>query len=282
MRVLASRAKARPIDDAPGAAAFGLWTTAVTALALGMLALGMLAPAATAQTAATGSRDTVRAFAGQLLAAGRGNEARILLQSAARGSRTPDDRISYRLAVADAYLYDGDYTRALGVYDAVLARAGERISDSLTSRLHHGMALAEAFAGHSTQAATHYSKALAARAAITDSIEMLIVTGQHEVATAALDRAAAQATTAGAQQFVAAYRAFNAMEAGHCTVALASLAVAPHPDRPVPLAVRGRCAAKHGERPSALALRDSVLKAHVPNPFAWPNIIARDVARRIR
>jgi hypothetical protein len=59
------------------------------------------------------------------------------------------------------------------------------------------------------------------------------------------------------------------------------MAKAPRQDRPVPIAIRGRCAIKHGERVPAMAVRDSVLKTPVADPFAWTVLIARDAARKI-
>ena len=83
-------------------------------------------------------------------------------------------------------------------------------------------------------------------------------------------------------QFAQAFRGLSWMTAGHCTQALPEIAKAPHQDRPVPIAVRGRCALKHGRRIDAMALRDSVLKQQVPDPFAWYVLIARDAARKIQ
>ena len=108
---------------------------------------------------------------------------------------------------------------------------------------------------------------------------MLVITSQHDSALKALDRLARQ--NPDAAQFIHAFRGLSWMMAGHCTQALPEIAKAPHQDRPVPLAVRGRCASKHGQRTDALALRDSVLKQKVPDPFAWYVLIARDAARKI-
>jgi hypothetical protein len=111
---------------------------------------------------------------------------------------------------------------------------------------------------------------------------MLVLTSQHDSAMKALARYSAAHRDENANQFVQAFRGLSWMSAGHCTEALPEIAKAPHQDRPVPLAVRGRCASKHGQRVDALALKDSVLKSQVPDPFAWYVLIARDAARKIQ
>jgi tetratricopeptide (TPR) repeat protein len=194
----------------------------------------------------------------------------------------------YRLHVADSYLYDGQYAEAARIYGAVLKGVDADGVDSLTSWAHRGLALADAFEGRNAQAASHYAQALGsvrdARTALRDTIEMLIVTGQHDAAARTLDRVAqsAPANDADARQYVQAFRALNIILSGHCTAALEALATAPEQNRPIPRVVRGRCASKRGERVSALALRDSVLKEPVPDPFAWSMIIVRAAARKIR
>jgi tetratricopeptide (TPR) repeat protein len=231
------------------------------------------------------TRDSISEAAAKLLNAGRGNEARILLQKA-RGSSSREQRVVYRLEVGNSYLYDGLYVDALRTYDAVLASGDAKGIDSLTSWAHRGMGLAEAFAGRETRGAAHLAQALASpgdsRFALGDSLEMLIITGQHDDAAKVLDRMASSRDDEVGQQYVQAFRGLNSMMAGHCTAALAEIAKAPRQDRPLPLAVRGRCAAKHGQRAESLVLRDSVLGHPTPDPFAWTMIIARDAARKIK
>jgi hypothetical protein len=110
---------------------------------------------------------------------------------------------------------------------------------------------------------------------------MLVLTMQHDSALKAIDRFAASRHDTNGTQFVQAFRGLSWMMAGHCTQALPEVAKAPQQDRPVPIAVRGRCAMKHGQRVDALAMRDSVLKHQVADPFAWTVLIARDAARKI-
>ena len=231
-------------------------------------------------------RDSVSQAAADLLNAGRGNEARILLQQWTRSSPSPQQRAVYRLHVGDSYLYDGMYNEATRVYGSVLSGDDAKGVDSLTSWAHRGLALAEAFNGRKTQAAAHFAEALKGpidpRYALSDSIEMLVATGQHDAAAEALDRLEGSVSGVEGQQYVHTFRALNTVLSGHCTAALEALKKAPNADRPMPRTVRGRCASKKGETALAIALRDSVLKYPMPDPFAWPMIIVRDAARRIR
>jgi tetratricopeptide (TPR) repeat protein len=236
--------------------------------------------AASAQRAGTTLRDSIGDAAANLLNAGRVNEARITLLRAIRASTVASDRATYRLELGDVFLFDGQYGEAERAYNAVLAGRDAVSVDSLVRWAHHGLALADAFNGRSARAATHFVEALKGPTTLTDSIEMLVLTSQHDSALKALDRLAAQRGD-NAKQFIQAFRGLSWMMAGHCTQALPEIAKAPNQDRPVPLAVRGRCASKHGQRIDALALRDSVMKTHVPDPFAWYVLIARDAARKI-
>ena len=243
-------------------------------------------PTVAAQRPFVTSRYSITEEAGKLLNAGRGNEARILLQRSARENASPALRALYRLELGNSYLFDGMYVDARRTYDAVLAGSDAKGVDSLLSWAHRGIGMADALSGREVRGATHLGEALAfpvaPQYALADSIEMLIVTGQHDAAAKALDRLEGSNTTQGTQQYAHAFRAVNSMLAGHCTRALEELAKAPYQDRPVPRAVRGRCASKHGRTAEAAAIRDSVLKQPMPDPFAWTMIIARDAARKIR
>jgi tetratricopeptide (TPR) repeat protein len=223
------------------------------------------------------SRDAVSEAAAKLLNDGRVNEARILLARAMRETDDPARQALYRLDMGDAYLYNGQYQEASREYRAVLS--ANAIGD-LARRAHHGLALVDAFTGRSARAATHYRAALPG-ATLRDTIEMLVMTDQHDSAMKALDRLASSSSAPEVTQYVLAFRGLSWMMAGHCTQALPEIAKAPMQDRPLPFAVRGRCAMKHGQRSDALALRDSVLKLAAPDPYASQVLIARDVARKI-
>jgi Tfp pilus assembly protein PilF len=226
-------------------------------------------------------RDSVGGVAAGLLNNGRANEARIELMRALRASNDPAQKATYRLELGDTFLFEGKYGEAARSYNEVLAGSEAVTVDSLVRWAHHGLALIDAFNGRSARAASHYGDALKGPTSLRDTIEMLVLTSQHDSALKAIDRLAAAQTDANAKQFIQAFRGLTWMMSGHCTQALPEIAKAPNQDRPVPLAVRGRCAIKHGQRVEALALRDSVLKAKVPDPFAWYVLIARDAARRI-
>jgi len=240
---------------------------------------GVAVSVANAQRAGTTMRDSVGDAAAVLLNEGRANEARITLLRALRASNDPTQKATYRLELGDTYLFDGQYGEAARAYNLVLFGDQAVTVDSLVRWAHHGLALVDAFNGRTARAASHYAQALKGPTTLTDSIEMLVITSQHDSALKALDRLARQ--NPDAAQFIHAFRGLSWMMAGHCTQALPEIAKAPHQDRPVPLAVRGRCASKHGQRTDALALRDSVLKQKVPDPFAWYVLIARDAARKI-
>lgn len=242
---------------------------------------GTLAAPAQAQRAGTTMRDSVGDAAAALLSEGRANEARITLLQAMRAARTPELRATYRLEVGNTFLYDGNYQEASRAYNAVVSGRDSVRVDSLVRWAHHGLALVDAFNGRTARAATHYAEALRGPSTIRDTIEMLVLTAQHDSALKAIDRFAVAHRDSNALQFTHAFRALSWMMAGHCTEALPEIAKAPHQDRPVPIAIRGRCAGKHGQRVDALAIRDSVLKRQVADPFAWTVLIARDASRKI-
>ena len=249
--------------------------------------VGMMIASPAAATFAQGTldgggqaRDSVVTMAAQLLEAGRGNEARILLLKAMRASTDPTQTAEYRIRLGQVDLYDGQYDAASRAFNAVLTRGNASPTGDLARAAHHGLALVEAFNGRSARAAAQYAQALRG-GTLRDTIEMLAMTNQNDSAQKALDRLAA--TSAGKQdaQSVQVLRGLSWMMAGHCTQALPAIAKAPQQDQPIPVAVRGRCAAKHGQRPEGLALRDAVLKQANPDPFAWTTLIARDAARKI-
>jgi len=239
------------------------------------------AATATAQRAGTTKRDSVGDAAAAFLNQGRPNEARIELLRALRASRSPEDIAVYRLEIADTFLYDGKYGEAARAYNEVLAHEDSTPVDSLIRWAHHGLALVDAFNGRADRAASHYADALRGHSTLADTIEMLVLTLQHDSALKAMDRFVASRQAGSGSQFVQGYRGLSWMSAGHCTEALPEIAKAPQQNRPLLIAIRGRCAGKHGQRVDALAMRDSVLKGSVADPFACTVLIARDVARKI-
>jgi tetratricopeptide (TPR) repeat protein len=256
---------------------FSTWRRASIAM---MVAASMSTPAA-AQRAGTTMRDSVGDAAASLLNQGRANEARITLLRAMRASASHEQQAIYRLELGDTFMYEGKYQEASRAYNAVLSGKDSVRVDSLIRWAHHGLALIDAFNGRPARAATHYAEALRGPTTIRDTIEMLVLTAQHDSALRALDRFAASHREPSALQFTQAFRSLSWMMSGHCTEALPEIAKAPQQDRPVPIAIRGRCAIKHGQRVDALAMRDSVLKHQVADPFAWTVLIARDAARKI-
>jgi tetratricopeptide (TPR) repeat protein len=239
---------------------------------------------ATAASAASqgdaGSGDSVSNAAAQLLREGRGNEARITLLRAMRANADPTQKAEYRLRLGAVELYDGQYDEASRAYNAVLTRGNVPDNSELARQAHHGLALIEAFNGRSARAAAQYAQALPG-GTLRDTIEMLVMTNQNDSAQKALDRLATSSRGKQDLQYVQEMRALSWMMAGHCTQALPEMAKAPQQDRPIPVAVNGRCAAKHGQRPDGLALRDAVLKRPSADPFSWTTLIARDAARKI-
>ena len=256
---------------------FGRWRRAAIAIAAATV---MTAPAM-AQRAGTTMRDSIGDAAAALLNQGRANEARITLLKAMRASTSPEQQALYRLELGDTFMYEGKYGEASRAYTAVLSGKDSVRVDSLIRWAHHGLALVDAFNGRPALAASHYAEALRGPTSIRDTIEMLVLTAQHDSALRALDRFAATHKEPSALQFNYAFRSLSWMMSGHCTEALPEIAKAPQQDRPVPIAIRGRCAIKHGQRVDALAMRDSVLKHQVADPFAWTVLIARDAARKI-
>jgi len=256
---------------------FGRWRGAVIAV----VAATVMTSPATAQRAGTTIRDSIGDVAATLLNQGRANEARITLLKAMRASTSKEQQALYRLELADTFMYEGRYGEASRAYTAVLSGKDSVRVDSLIRWAHHGLALVDAFNGRPARAATHYAEALRGPTSIRDTIEMLVLTAQHDSALRALDRFAATHKEPSALQFTQAFRSLSWMMSGHCTEALPEIAKAPQQDRPVPIAIRGRCAIKHGQRVDALAMRDSVLKHQVADPFAWTVLIARDAARKI-
>lgn len=256
---------------------FGSWRLA----SIAAMASAVMAVPAAAQRAGTATRDSVGDAAAALLNQGRANEARITLLKGMRASTDPNLQALYRLELGDTFLYEGRYQEASRAYEAVLTGKNSVQVDSLIRWAHHGLALVDAFNGRPARAATHYAAALQGPTTIRDTIEMLVLTAQHDSALRAINRFAASHHEPSALQFAQAFRALSWMMSGHCTEALPEMAKAPQQDRPVPIAIRGRCAIKHGNRVDALAMRDSVLKKQVADPFAWTVLIARDAARKI-
>jgi tetratricopeptide (TPR) repeat protein len=254
---------------------------ALRRVVVAIVAASGVARPVSAQRAGTTMRDSVGDAAASLLNQGRANEARITLLRALRATRVPEELAVYRLEIGDTFLHEGSYQDAARAYNAVLSARDSVRVDSLVRWAHHGLALVDAFEGRTARAATHYAAALRGPSSLADTIEMLVMTAQHDSALKALDRYAATHHDAKALQFVQAYRGLSWMNAGHCTEALPEVAKAPQQNRPLLIAIRGRCAIKHGQRVDALAMRDSVLKGDLPDPFAWTALIARDTARKI-
>ena len=261
-------------------------TSTIASLIVGLMLALHVPSRSLAQRPDGAGQDPVSREAAGLLNTGRGNEARILLQRNVRSATSPSLRALYRLRIGDTYLHDGLLPEAIRVYDAVLSSDDARGVDSLTSWAHRGLGLAEAFSGRRTQAATHFAEAFKTpsdpRYALSDSIDMLVATGQYDAADKALDRMEATVTDADGQQYVQSFRALNTVLSGHCTAALETLQKVPDQNRPMPRAVRGRCASKRGHKQEAMALRDSVLKQPMADPFSWRMLIVRDAARAIR
>lgn len=257
---------------------FGFWQTGCVA-ALAMSALGTNA---NAQRAGTTNPDSVGKAAAALLNQGRVNEARITLLKAMRATTRPDLIAIYRLELGNSFLYQGEYQNASRAYNAVISGRDAVNVDSLVRWAHRGLALMYAFNGRPDRAIQHYDAALSGRGTLADTIEMLVVTAQHDSAIKALDRFAVSRRDANGLQFSQVYRGLSWMNAGHCTQALPEIAKATHQDRPIPMAIRARCASKRGERVTAMAIRDSVMQTPVSDPFSWSVLIARDAARKVQ
>lgn len=247
-----------------------------------VLGLSVLGFRAEAQRAGTTNPDSVGSAAAALINQGRTNEARIVLLKAMRETTAPELVATYRLELGNSFLFDGKFADASRAYNAVISGQDAVSVDSLIRWAHRGLALIDAFNGRPDRAIGHYASALRGRGTLADTIEMLVLTAPNDSAIRAIDRFAAARKDENGLQFSQVYRGLSWMNAGHCTQALPEIAKAPHQDRPIPMAIRGRCASKHGERVSAMAIRDSVMRQPVPNPFAWSVLIARDAARKIQ
>lgn len=248
------------------------------AVAFALSALGF---SAQGQRAGTSNPDSVGRTAAALLNEGRVNEARMTLLQAMRNAIHPELIATYRLELGNTFLFEGELPQAAQAYNAVLSGPYAVNVDSLRRWAHHGLALVNVFNGRLDRAVTHFGDALSGRGALADTIEMLVLTAQHDSAIAAIDRFASSRKDENGKQFSQVYRALSWMNAGHCTQAIPELEKAPRQDRPIPMALRGRCASKHGQRIAAMAIRDSVMRQPVTDPFAWSVLIARDLARKI-
>ena len=96
--------------------------------------------------------------------------------------------------------------------------------DSLIRWAHHGLALIESFNGRPVRALAHYEDALAGRSTLRDTIEMFVLSAQHDTALKALDRFTRLNHDESAMQFAQSFRGFTWMAAGHCTQALSEIA----------------------------------------------------------
>lgn len=211
---------------------------------------------------------------------------RVSLQSTADGDVVTSRRVVTRLRDAQAELFAGRYEDAASSFAAVTAGRDVGSSDTLMAWAYHGMAVASALAGDRRAARADYDALLRAAPesplAIADSIEAAVLTGRRDAARDLLDRFAATRLGVLPQQYARSFRALSFLLAGQCTAALAELRRAPDPGRPLPQAIRGRCAAAAGQHAEAVALRDSVMTHPLADPYSWPMIIARGVARKIR
>ncbi|HEX4469962.1 MAG TPA: hypothetical protein VH080_10520, partial [Gemmatimonadaceae bacterium] len=234
------------------------------------------------QRAGTTNPDSVGNAAAALLNQGRVNEARMTLLEAMRATTQPELLATYRLELGNTFLFDGKLGQASQAFRAVISGRNAVTVDSLIRWAHHGLALIDAFNGRLDSAVTHYNDALKGHGTLADTIEMLVLTVQHDSAIKAIDRFAASRKDENGMQFSQVYRGLSWLNAGHCTEALPEIGKAPHQDRPIPMAVRGRCASKHGQRVTAMAIKDSVMRQPVTDPFAWSVLIARDAARKIQ
>jgi hypothetical protein len=219
--------------------------------------------------------------------AARTATSRVAIRNASNGEVALDRSAPTRLASAQRLLFDGRYADAATGFNAVLDRADVRGTDTLTSWASHGMALAEALAGHLGHARSLYNSMLrlpatSPLAAAADSIEAAVLTEQHSAAASLLDRFADTHPSALAQQYVHSFRGLDLALAGKCTSAVDEVGRAPDASRPIPLAVRGLCAARAGRHEEAIVLRDSVLTHPLADPMSWPMIVARGIALRIK
>jgi tetratricopeptide (TPR) repeat protein len=212
--------------------------------------------------------------------------ARVKLQSTSNGEVAADPPpLLLRLQDAQIHLFDGRYDDAAAEYSTVVNTDDASGRDTLTAWAYHGMAVAAALAGDRARARAIYDELLRVAPesplAIADSIEAAVLTGRRDFANRLLDRFAKTRPGALPQQYTRSFRALSLLLVGRCTDAVAEVGRAPDPDRPLPQAIRGRCAAVAGHHAEAIALRDSVMTQPLADPYSWPMIIARGVARRI-
>jgi hypothetical protein len=208
------------------------------------------------------------------------------LQSTADGDVVTSRRPAALLRDAQKDLFEGRYGDAASSFGAVASGRKAGPNDTLAAWAYHGVALARALAGDRSGARAEYDLMLRVAPesplAIADSIEAAVLTDRRDLARALLDRFASTRLGILPQQYAHSFRALSYMIAGQCTAAVAELRRAPDPGRPLPQAIRARCAAVSGRHAEAIALRDSVLTHPLANPDSWPMIIARGVARKIR
>jgi uncharacterized membrane-anchored protein len=211
--------------------------------------------------------------------------ARVRLQSTADGEVEMVRRPVFLLAEAQTELFEGRYADAASAFGAVLASGALEPYDTLAAWAYHGIALAHALAGERAAARASYDSLLTlspeSPLAIADSIEALVLTGQRERADTLIDSFLANRGGVLPKQYAHSFRALSFLLASRCADALNEVARVPDPGRPLPQAIRGVCAAKSGHHAEALALRDSVLQEPLADPFSWPMVIARGVARKI-
>jgi hypothetical protein len=213
----------------------------------------------------------------------QGVAMRPVVQTASNGEVALDRRVSARLDSAQRILFDGRYADALSAFAAVLESGDARANYAWATWAQHGMAIAEAFAGHLTRSRALYDGLLAAPSLfpLADSIEAAVLTGRHTAANALLDRFSEMNPSVLGQQYARSFRALDLLFAGNCGGAVAELSRAPDSGRPLPQAIRGVCAAKAGRHVEAAVLRDSVLTHPLADPLSWPMIVARGVALKI-
>jgi tetratricopeptide (TPR) repeat protein len=210
----------------------------------------------------------------------------VRLQSTADGDVVTTRRSVAQLRNAQAQLFDLHYGDAASEFSGLIANKDVESNDTLAAWAYHGMAIARALGGDRQGARATYDKFLhvapESPLAIADSIEAAVLTGRRGTAESLLARFAASRPGVLPRQYVHSFRALSLLIAGQCDAAVAEVRRAPDPDRPLPQAIRGRCAAAAGRHAEAIALRDSVLTHPLADPLSWPMIIARGVARKIQ
>jgi hypothetical protein len=206
------------------------------------------------------------------------------VQTASNGDVDLDRRATDRLDSAQHVLFEGRYADAIAAFGAVLESGDASRNYSLTTWAQHGMAVAEALAGHLARSRALYDDLLRGPSLfpVADSIEAAVMTQRHSTATALLDRFSETNRSVLGQQYARSFRALDLVFAGNCAAALAEVARAPDVGRPLPQAIRGLCAARSGRRAEALQLRDSVLSHPLADHRSWPMIVARGVALKVR